>query len=245
MMKKDFFNLMQVLIEDNAYKGISKLNTPHAESYTERRDMYYMGVDWIDLYIKERSLFNNFLKKILNLKNLIKGFLQINQRKREISFLIYLLKKHELTHSFFVSVVDISVIKREMAEEMAFEEFLKLEDPYDTKSFELSTEREEKKENLFVLSRDGFKKAKRINELTEEFFNKISNETVRKKLELESIQHFNGVYIHKSWSDWVIDSDEIPFDMQNGWSFNKLSEIISVFLTSLLHHQISVKISNE
>lgn len=139
--------------------------------------------------------------------------------------------------------MDISIIKREMAEEKACEEYLSINDPYNEHENDLIL----KSDNGFYLqpSKKAIERAKKINELTEDYFHKITDEEVRKKLERESIHYFDGVYIHKNWDQWVIDSSMVPFDMQTGWSFNKLSEIISTFLTSLLHHDISVKISNE
>lgn len=63
MTYKDFFNLIQNIIDDNSYKGFSNINTPHSESYTESRELFYRGVDWLDLYVKDKSLFKNFTKK--------------------------------------------------------------------------------------------------------------------------------------------------------------------------------------
>lgn len=243
MKQKDFLNLLETVIDSSRKSGSCTLNTPHAESYTERRDMYYMGVDWLDLYIKERKVFKNFVKKILNLKNLILGYLEPDPRKKEIRFLTYLLKKHELKHVFFASIIDISIIKREMAEKMAYEETLKLQDPYDSSPF--NEDYEEVSKNIFVLTGDTIKKAKELNRLTEEFFEKITYEEVIEELESNCVHYFDGVYICKDWDTWVIDSAIVPFDMQNGWSFDKLSEIVSKLLSSLLLYELSVKISNE
>lgn len=235
MTDKDFFNLIQIVIDDNSHKGYSNLNTPHAESYTENRDLYYLGVDWVDLYVRERKPFKNFTKRFLNLKNLILSYIEPNPLKRTLRYLLYSVKSHELTHNFFVSVSDLSVIKREMADEEA--RLIVFEEIYGDPSSE------DKK--TFSLSKEEVDKIKDLEELRNEIFNKITDDEVRKKLEQESIHYFDGVYIFKEWNNWVIDSSVIPFDMQTGWSFSKLSEIISTFLTSLLHHNISVKISNK
>lgn len=235
MTDKDFFNLMQIVIDDNSHKGFCELNTPHAESYTENRDLYYLGVDWVDLYVREKKVFKNFFKRLLNLKNLILSYIEPSPLKRTLRYLSYSIKNHELTHNFFVSVSDISVIKREMADEEA--RFIIFEEIYGNKLYEES--------KPTTLSREEIEKAKDLDELRDQIFNKISDDEVRKKLEQESMHYFDGVYIFKDWNNWVIDSSVVPFDMQTGWSFNKLSEIISTFLTSLLHHGISVKISNK
>lgn len=235
----NFFDLIKIVIRDNKYKNVCNLNTPHAESQTENRDFFYKGVDWVDLYIKRPFSLKVLFRNIKNLKHLFLYFLETDLNRKRIRYYFYAIRKHEINYAFLTSISDISLVKEDIAKQKVYED-IESNDFYSEESELL-----DKITQLKKLKKEDVEKIKKIQDAFKETLEQITDQETLEHVERNCIHSYDGVYIYKNWQDWIVDSNKVPFDMPSGWSFEKLSEIVGLFLSSLLHHKISVKISND